>query len=206
MTSVQSDTAGTKEDVEPTVKLLEAPPGLGASPTGDRDEQRTMHAVRLMDFASLFSAQFRERSYGRERVRSLRLTDPDSPSTAGGKQARRSILFVPEDDGRDVLVIGWVDVAVKKAELRTFESLNQYFGERFGTQLDMAIDDYANVLLDTAQFFRAQKIQMSLLPAAARTASSDVMQQNRSSVLPVALFWGVGLLTGVCLGYAAFGA
>ena len=201
MTSVHSDTAGVED--EPTLQLLDAPPGARASAAG-YDDQRTMHAVRLMDFASLFSAQFKGRSYGRERVRRLRLTNPDSPSTAGGKLARRSILFAPDDGGRDVLVIGWVDVASKRAELRTFESLNQYFCERFGAQLDMAIDDYANVLLDTAQFFRAQGIHMSLLPAAARV-STDLVEQGRGPMLPVALFWVVGLLTGVCLGYAAFG-
>ncbi len=210
MTSAPGGNVGLEAYDEPPIQLLDAPssasdPDAAAGPV--RDEQCTINAVRLFDFASLFSAQFANRAFGRERPRRLRLSEPDSPSTAGGRLARRSVLFAPDDGARDVLVVGWIDIAQRTAELRTFESLAQYFLERFGRTIDVSKDDYAALLLDVSQFLQAEAVHLRMVAPKARPPVHEVprvLPQRSSS--PAGLYWLIGLMTGFCLGYVCFGA
>ena len=208
MTSVQTPGRSIHDGhTEAPIKFLDAPsPRVDDGPSS-RDDNRTIHAIRLFDFAGVFAERFQATTYGRPRARRLRLTDPDSHSTAGGKLARRSILLAPDDGARDVLVIGWVDVAQKKAEVRTFESLGQYFYERFGRRVDLSNEDYAEVHLDLAQFLQGQGIHLSLLGCTAPAVSAPTVESpSPAAVNNSPLFWMLGLATGFALGYACFGA
>jgi len=204
MSSVQTS-AGDTNDMEPTLQFLEAP-RLGPTST-IRPEQRTEHAVRLFDFAGVFTTEFAHRTYGVRRPRRVRLTDPDEATTAGGKLARRSILLVPDDGQRDTLVIGWVDIVQCTSELRSFESLGQYFQERFGHALDVAPHEYVTLSDDIARLFEKEGIVITVLPPAVRTSSASVLPPQPDQAADQGwLFWLVGLLTGFALGYAVFAA
>ena len=187
------------EDALGTDNLQSADPGYV------REEQRTINAFRLFDFGSLFTAHFAPRVYGTQRPRRVRVTDADSQSTAGGRQARRSILLAPDDGRRDTLVLGWIDITRKTAELRTFESLAQYFQERFQRSVDMTADEYADLQLDVVQFLRARNIQLTLLPAQLRAPAAVSAPSPAPSQGAPGVFWVIGLLTGFCLGYVCFG-
>ena len=169
------------------------------APAPARDDQRTMHAVRLFDFGELFRRRFAHQTFGAERVRRLRLTDPDSQSTGGGRAARRSLLLVPDDGSHDTLVVGWIDVVKKQAELRTFESMCQYMTTRFSRPLDLTVDEYAEMCFELVRVMKGEGIQLCLVPASLFESAPEPSVAPRSHG---ALFWMFGLLTGLCLGYA----
>ena len=204
--SVQTENTSVDTDSE-TIKLLDAPVSADAT-ASIRDEQRTINAVRLFDFASVFSAQLSGRAYGRERPRRIRLSEPDGPSTAGGKLSRRSILFTPDDRGRDVLVLGWVDIVMKKAEVRSFESLTQYFARTFRTAARRRPGRVRGgparpVAVPSGRTHRAEDVG-SGEPVRAAIARAH---RGREHVWTVRdLFWVIGMVTGFCLGYVCFGA
>ncbi len=182
-------------------------PGQERAP-GDREIQRTQHAVRLFDFGQQFSSHFLNRTYGDHRAAlgrpwRLRLTDPDEPSTAGGRLARRSLLLCNDADPRDTMMIGWVDVSQKRSEVRTYESVGQHYMERFRRPIDLSVDEYAELHFDLMTFLRERHVQLALLPAALRLSFTTPVRE-RPRGYRLALYWGLGILTGFCLGFAWF--
>lgn len=177
--------------------------GLGGAPV--IDECHTIHAVRLSEFGDVLKAHFRHRVFGSSRRRRLVLADLDGPSTAGGRLARRSLLLKPDDGERDALVVGWIDVSNRSAELRTYESLRQYAQERFGRAPDLTIDEYAELHLALAPLLTREHICLTLVPAAVPEPAPAEQVAPASPSGGRVLFWLIGLVTGLGLGFAIFG-
>ena len=102
------------------------------------DSKRTLHAQQAFEFSDLFAYKFGSRIYGGRR---FKLMEPDGPSTAGGRQARQSLILQP-DEGEQKLVAGWIDATQKSAELKGYNTLKEQHQARFGKSLDMSREEY----------------------------------------------------------------
>jgi hypothetical protein len=97
--------------------LIPAPQPQSEAPPGE--ELRTTFSNKAAMVADLVKATFARRSYGAAPYR-LRIDEPDGPSTAGGLHARQPISLVSNLDSAPAVVCGWVDVAKKEAQLRSY--------------------------------------------------------------------------------------
>ena len=127
-----------------------APIPQNAEPPSD-GELRTAFSNKAALIADLIKATFSRRSYGTAPYR-LRVDEPDGPSTGGGRQARQPISLVASMDSAPAVVCGWVDVAKKESQLRSYAVVAKRHKSRYGADLDINEDEYErflNELVDT---------------------------------------------------------
>jgi hypothetical protein len=132
-------------------------PHLIATPVGAQhseppgEELRTAFSNKAALIADLIKATFARRSYGTAPYR-LRIDEPDGPSTGGGRQARQPISLVANLESAPAVVCGWVDVAKKESQLRSYAVVAKRHKHRYGADLDITEDEYErflNELVDT---------------------------------------------------------
>lgn len=165
----------------------------------------TIHAQQALEFADVFAYKFKGRKVGNP-PRHLRLNEPDGPSTAGGRQARQSMVLV--NDQGDTLVMGWVDMANKTGELRAFSYVATQFHDRKGHVIDVAQADYDGLLAEVESFLRGHKVDVHRSDRAPSQASGVRPQPAAASGgrgMGVWLAIAAGIVLGVVLGYIVFG-
>jgi hypothetical protein len=121
----------------------------GSEPPGE--ELRTAFSNKAALIADLIKATFSRRSYGTAPYR-LRVDEPDGPSTGGGRQARQPISLVANLESAPAVVCGWVDVAKKESQLRSYGVVAKRHKGRYGAELDITEEEYErflNELVDT---------------------------------------------------------
>ncbi|HJL42289.1 MAG TPA: hypothetical protein RMG48_13395 [Myxococcales bacterium LLY-WYZ-16_1] len=166
--------------------------------------KHTVHAQQALDLSEVFAHRFRSKQLGNP-PRSLRLNEPDGPSTAGGRQARQSMVLVNEPG--DAVVVGWVDVAAKTAELRSFPYVANQYRARRGQGLDVPQPEYEGLLAEVESFLRTHKVDVrraDQAPASTSPTPSPVPTWSRPG-WGVLLAMGGGVLLGVVVGYLVFG-
>ncbi len=114
------------------------------------DARRTQVAQSAHDFSRYFAE-----SFGAVRVlgavpRRPELVAPEGMSTGGGKQARQPIRLTPEGGSAPVIAVGWVDLPLRRATLRTHRCVAHVFASRFGRNVDVDQGSY-NAFLDQAK-------------------------------------------------------
>jgi hypothetical protein len=127
----------------------------GVVPAAKRGAIYTMTAREGLDAAELVNAAFGRRTIGKQTPRRVEVIAPDGPSTAGGKRARQTIRLVPALGDGSPMMCGFLDVAQKVVELRSYETLCQQYEARFGERCDITQDEYAGLCRD---------LQMTLSP------------------------------------------
>lgn len=139
---------------------LAAPPSSTASapqPSGEPsspEELRTTFSNKAAMVADLVKATFARRSYGLAPYR-LRIDEPDGPSTAGGLHARQPLSLVSNLDSVPALVVGWVDVAKKESQLRSYGVVKRRHQSRHTTPLEISEEEYEsffNELMETLSY------------------------------------------------------
>lgn len=130
-------------------------PVPGAVPMAKRGQIYTMTAQEGLDAAELVNAAFARKTIGKHTPRRLEVFAPDGPSTAGGKRARQTIRLVPLAGETGPVMCGFLDVAQKVVELRSYDTLMQQYEARFGVPCDITTDEYATLCRD---------LQMTLTP------------------------------------------
>ena len=172
------------------------------------DPQRTEFAQQAFEFTDLFAYKFASLIYGGQRPRRVRLTETDGPSTAGGRHARQPLLLVP-DRGDGKLVLGWIDVTQRQAEIRTYEILREQFAARYSTPIDLERGAYDRLRRDLDGFLKLQKFEVRNASAQAKSASRapTVVNPAQAKNMPVVLsiVFLAGILVGLSLGYITFG-
>lgn len=128
---------------------------VGVVPAAKRGAIYTMTAREGLDAAELVNAAFGRRSIGKETPRRVEVIAPDGPSTAGGKRARQTIRLVPTSGEGSPVMCGFLDVAQKVVELRSYDTLCRQYEARFGARCDITQDEYAGLCRD---------LQMTLSP------------------------------------------
>jgi hypothetical protein len=112
----------------------------------------TMVAQQAVGFAELFKAIFADGLQGPVPYR-VELSEPDGPSTAGGKLALQHIKLIPADSG-PTLIIGAANTVEKTAELRTFAFVAHQHGQRFkGATLPIDPQKFAALVESLRAFF-----------------------------------------------------
>jgi len=128
-----------------------APIPQGAEEPPAELDLRTSFSNKAAMIADLIKATFSRRSYGRAPYR-LRIDEPDGPSTGGGRQARQPISLVTTLESAPAVVCGWVDVAKKESQLRSYGVVAKRHKNRYGADLDITEEEYEaflNELVDT---------------------------------------------------------
>lgn len=130
-------------------------PATGTVPAAKRGAIYTMTAREGLDAAELVNAAFGRKTIGKLTPRRLEVVAPDGPSTAGGKHARQTIRLVPASGEGGPVMCGFLDVAQKLVELRSYETLVLQYEARFGEACDITRDEHATLCRD---------LQMTLTP------------------------------------------
>ena len=148
-----------------------------AVPLGERGEIYTMTAREGLDAAELVNAAFGRKTIGAVTPRHVEVVAPDGPSTAGGKRARQTIRLVPASGEGAPVMCGFLDVARKVVELRSYRSVAQQYHERFGASFDVTDDEYTALCKEleaTLGPFRYAFTNDSEAPVAVHTARGKV--------------------------------
>lgn len=135
------------QQAEP-VGLASTPGAQATSPFAKRGAIYTMTAREGLDAAEVVKAAFRNRTIGAITPRRLEVVEPDGPSTAGGKRARQTIRLVPAQGEGAPVMCGFLDVAKKLVELRSYTVVAQQYAERFTKQFDVTPSEYATLCRD----------------------------------------------------------
>ncbi len=167
------------------------------------DPNRTINAQQAFAFGDVFAYKFDAASYG-PRSRKLRLVEPDGPSTAGGKQARQS-LVLEGPDGESRLVVGWVDVPAKQAELRSYNVICNHYVARYGSSFETEAEDYDRMLRDVRSLLKHRKIEPSVVEAAVGPQPRVFEPEPQKSGVGVMAMAVLAVAVGLGAGYVIFG-
>ena len=174
------------------------------------DHRHTVHAQQAFELSDLFAYKFDPIVFGKPHARRLQLREPDGPSTAGGRQARQSIVLVADHD-QETLVCGWLDVARKRSELKSWSSLSAQYQQRFQRALNLEQHEYERALRELETFLRIQKIDTYVTitpiahpspPEAPKSERPEVPEESLTVLLGML---GLGIIIGFALGYLVFG-
>jgi|GEM_PF-1415603 len=142
----------------------------------------TMIAQQAIGFAELFKAVFADGLMGPVNYR-VEMSEPDGPSTGGGKLAMQHIKLIPADGG-PTLVIGSANTVEKTAELRAFPVIAAQHGQRFkGARLPIDPQKFADLIASLRTFFTDRGMTVSVQETAPVSAP-QVEIRPASSPLP----------------------
>lgn len=119
--------------------------------------KRTMMAQQALEVSDLLNMRFASMLVGQAPHKRLLVNAPDGPSTDGGKRARQSITIAPADNsGGAALMCGWLDVAQKKAELRTYRVMSEQSEQRYHRPFDVTSAEYDGLLREAQSLLKLQ--------------------------------------------------
>ncbi|MFL5346067.1 MAG: hypothetical protein ACJ8AT_14860 [Hyalangium sp.] len=124
------------------ISSLSPPP---SEPLPGEEPLRTTFSNKAAMVADLVKSTFARRSYGTAPYR-LRIDEPDGPSTAGGLHARQPISLVSNLESVPAIVCGWVDVAKKESQLRSYGVVARRHKSRYTHELDINEAEYEQFL------------------------------------------------------------
>jgi len=175
----------------------------------DLAEARTHHANEAVALKELLGVKFAYERLGKAVPRSLELSEPDGPSTQGGKQARQA-LVLSSPDGSDNVIFGWVDVAERCAELRSCAVVDQQYPARPQRAVDIARADYDSLAEELSTFLGMQGISIEMKRVPPRRSPSvtapppqPVKPASASDTVFMAAV--VGVLVGFGAAFIVFG-
>lgn len=177
------------------------------------DAKRTQVAQGAYDFARYFTSSFESVRFGRSVSRRAELAAPEGMSTGGGKAARQSIVLAADRPGPPNLTVGWVEVAARRAQLRTHRALAAVHRARFRDRLlDIDEESYNAFLGQATQLLGAcgvivamdddVTVPISQRPPPAQAAPAESRLLNYFAVGFVAFV--VGAFAGGLAVYARF--
>lgn len=177
-----------------------------------KDASRTVHAQQAMEITDLFSYKFGALRFGQNQPRRLKLQEPDGPSTAGGLQARQSLVLLTDADPPQSLMLGWVDSAMRRSEVKAYSALKLLHKQRFQKPLDLEEEEFQRMIQELRGFLKIQKIEVIELEAAAlpvpvvnRPAPAPAAAPDNTNSLVFGAF-AAGLGLGLLIGYLVFAA
>lgn len=169
------------------------------TPSGEEwtDEKldRTSHALAGARLARAFAAHFGAWRSETEPRRRVEVKEPDE-RTQRGSQSRQSILLVGEAR-LPPLVIGWLDLQQRTAELRSFAFVGSQYRLRRKKKLELRQDEYQYLVDEIRRFLELNQISLTLLDAAGGDAGDETSR-------PIGPWVGMGLLLGALVAYLVF--
>ncbi len=155
----------------------------------------TAFAQAALAVSDLVAAKFSSTRFGGAVPRVVKVQPPNVPSTGGGKQARESIILMPESgDTAQALTAGFIDVGLRGVELRTFAALDATYQQRHKTRLDVPQRDYDAFVAELQKFLGGEGYVVKMLDVddleakanKANAASKNAAEQSGSK-LPLIL-------------------
>jgi len=108
-------------------------------------QMRTEFANQGALMADLLKETFAQRRYGPAKYR-LHIEEPSGPSTSGGRQARQPLSLVSRKEPVPAIVCGWVNVAQKEAQVRSYGVVARRYESRHGYPPKLSQDEYERFL------------------------------------------------------------
>ena len=138
------------------------------------EESRTHHASQAAQVSDLINLKFAVKTFGTETKRYLRATEPDGPSTDGGRKARQHLMLQTKDEMAHGggLVCGFVDVTAFVAEVRNYAVVSSHFTQRFQKPFDVSKSEYDRMLEMLDSFLKQQGFQTRTATTPRRPSSS----------------------------------
>ena len=171
--------------------------------------KRTMMAQQALETSDLLNLRFASRVVGHTVKRKLMVDAPDGPSSDGGKKVRQSIVLAPVNDAdAGTIMVGWLDIAQKRAELRLYEVVKSQYEQRYHQPFDVDKAPYDALMRDVQSMLGVQDITVAIIqdtpPAlteSARATLANVPPPASSSGNVVAVVMAIGaiLLIGLAL-------
>jgi hypothetical protein len=113
----------------------------------------TAFAQAALAISDLVAAKFSGMRFSGAIPRVVKVQAPNVPSTGGGKQARESVILVPENgDTAHALIAGFIDVGLRAVELRTHAAVAAAYQQRHGVALDLPRAEYDNFVRELESF------------------------------------------------------
>lgn len=113
----------------------------------------TAFAQAALKVSDLVGARFSSTRFSGSVTRVVKVQAPNVPSTGGGKQARESIVLMPENgDTSQALTCGFIDVGLRSVEIRDHAALAVVAGQRGGSPLDIPKGEYDAFVRDLQAF------------------------------------------------------
>jgi hypothetical protein len=172
--------------------------------------QRTVLAQEAFKFNDVFGFKFSVLFFGAAVKRRLRLSEPEM-STDGGRKARQPIMLMPEEEGGRALVLGWIDVPRKIAELRSYNVASSQFEARYGSAIDIPREEWERAAAEVTGFLRIHQIETTVVDSGSKAAGPKKDEKpavekpaDPSMSLAIAMLV-IGTLIGFGLGYLVFG-
>ncbi len=157
-----------------------------------------MLASEGLRIGGLFMAKMASFRLGSQPVRVVRVSDPEV-STEGGKRARQNIALQPESGEAATLVVGWMDVTNRTAELRDFEAVAAQFHARFGMPLDIEAEAYGAFLGAARDLLVGEGFEVSVVRAAPKPAAPQPVRSAETGTRR----WGAGVWIAIALAAVA---
>ncbi len=131
-----------------------------AVPAQKRGAIYTMMAHQAVNAAELLNQGLGKKTFGKVNPRRVEVSEPDGPSTSGGKRARQSITLVPVSGDGGALMCGWLDVSQKLGEMRPYEEIAEQSKKRFGTKFEATPEEYDTLVKDLANMLKTLGFQL----------------------------------------------
>lgn len=167
--------------------------------------KRTMMAQQALEVSDLLNMRFAGMLVGQEPKKRLLVNAPDGPSTDGGKKARQSITIAPADNS-SALMCGWIDVAHKKAELRTYRVVAAQSAQRYHRAFDVTQTEYDGLAREAESLLKLQGYEVHVHDDLPSEAASPAKAAAVGAVEPARTGGGKGMviaLVVLALGVAA---
>lgn len=172
---------------------------ISVTPSGEEwtDEKldRTSHALAGARLARAFCAHFSAWRSETEPRRRVEVKEPDE-RTQRGSQSRQSILLVGEAR-LPPIVIGWLDLQLRTAELRSFGFVGSQYRQRRKKPLELRQDEYLYLVDEIRRFLELNQISLTLLDSGATEGDGETSR-------PIGPWVGMGLLLGALVAYLVF--
>lgn len=143
-------------------------------------------AQQALEVSDLLNMRFSGMPVGQEPKKRLLVNAPDGPSTDGGKKARQSITIGPADaTSAAALMCGWIDVAQKKAEFRSYRVVAAQSEQRYHRAFDVTEPEYEGLLREAQSLLGFQGFEIVVhdeMPA--QTASPTHAGAHAPDVAP----------------------
>jgi hypothetical protein len=166
----------------------------------------TAFAQAALDVSVIVAAKFHNTRFDGEVSRSVKVQPPGVASTGGGKQARESVVLMPDNgDNSQALTVGFIDIGLRAAELRNFAVVEQLFSERLGKRCDIPRAQYTAFIKEFEDFLSGEGFVIKIVDLEDRARKdnrADAVAPSSSSTM-----WVVGgvvvAIAILALGYLA---
>ena len=142
----------------------------------------TAFAQAALAISDVLSMKFASTRFSGSIPRVVKVQAPQVQSTGGGKQARESIVLMPESgDTTQALTAGFIDVGLRAVELRTYAAVAGPHQQRFGRALDLPRAEYDAFVGELKSFFGPEGYVIKVIDVAEQEAKATRVQQAEAA-------------------------